>query len=142
MHGVRVRTMSRSLGLMPAAPSKDLDDLGDDCGRHFEPLRAPISSADRERGLAPGRTAGNRTSACWGCRFVLEDFCFHMTLAGRSSPMSNELLQVRPGLEAVRPVDTITLVVRRSPPAISGFRWWRAIPSAGVVVGVQFCAGR
>ena len=65
-----------------------------------------------------------------------------MTLAGRSSPMGNELLQVQPGLEAVRPVDTITIVVRPSPPAISGFRWWRAFPLTAVVLGLQFCAGR
>lgn len=78
-----VTVLDRFLALTPANAGSELERLAADCVCQLDPFRAPLSQADRERrhraGLTP-RQAGLLER--WGYPYVLEEFQFHMTLAG------------------------------------------------------------
>ena len=116
--GLRVAAISRFVALVPAGPCPELADLANTCVRHFESLRAPLGEADRRRRLAadlsPRQAAYLET---WGYPYVMEEFRFHMTLAG---PLArDELAVVQSALAGLwapvagpMPVDAIALVAQ------------------------------
>jgi hypothetical protein len=81
---LHVTKLSGFLALVCAENSARLSDLAAACVRDFEPLRAPLTPADRARRLGASLTARQRRHLDdWGYPYVLDDFTFHMTLTGR-----------------------------------------------------------
>lgn len=71
------------VGLVATEPAPALQRLADATVAHFEPFRAPLESADRDRRLAAGLSDRQRDHlGRWGYPYVFEDFLFHMTVAG------------------------------------------------------------
>lgn len=90
--------LGRYLTLRPSTPIPELSDLAAECVRAFEPLRAPLSAADIARRRASGLTPRqDELMRQWGYPYVMEEFRFHMTLAG---PLDEDILQRL--LEALR----------------------------------------
>jgi putative phosphonate metabolism protein len=93
------------LALVAVDPPPGLQALADDCVRHFDPFREPLTAADRER-RHPDRLIQRQVENLdtWGYPFVLDDFQFHMTLTGaldnadrhRLEPVLRTLLQTVP----------------------------------------------
>jgi putative phosphonate metabolism protein len=88
----------------PDAPPA-LSKLADDCVRHFDPFREPLTPADRER-RRPDTLIERQVENLdtWGYPFVFEDFQFHMTLTGaldtedrhKLEPVLRDLLRTVP----------------------------------------------
>lgn len=89
------------LALVDPEPPPALRQLADDCVRHFDPFREPLSPEDRERRHPDAliqRQVDNLDT--WGYPYVFDDFQFHMTLTGsldvadrhRLEPVLRELL--------------------------------------------------
>jgi len=79
--------ISNFIALTPCDPSLVLPALAADCLRAFHQFAAPLSADDRARRIAAGLTA--RQIALlddWGYPYVLEEYRFHMTLAGPVPP--------------------------------------------------------
>jgi putative phosphonate metabolism protein len=78
-----VTAMDRFIVLRPAEPHAEIEALADACVAAFDPFRAPLSDTDRARRLAAGLTARQaELLERWGYPYVLDEFRFHMTLAG------------------------------------------------------------
>lgn len=72
------------IALVLPAPCPPMQALAADCVRRFDPFRAPLSVAERERRRAAGLTPRQETNlARWGYPYVLDDWQFHMTLTSR-----------------------------------------------------------
>lgn len=85
--GLAVTALGRFIALTPAEPNGPLQTLAFDIVQAFEPFRAPLSPADRERRLATPLTPAER--ACleaYGYPYVGDAFRFHMTLTGSLPP--------------------------------------------------------
>lgn len=80
---LQVSRLGGFVALVCVAPPPELAQLAATCVRHFEPLRAPLSSADRARRLGAPLTARQQDHLdLWGYPYVMDDFTFHMTLTG------------------------------------------------------------
>jgi putative phosphonate metabolism protein len=88
-HGHKLAALGRLImgligGFVALKPSNaDVVALAGECVTAFHAFRAPLTATDRERRLAAGLTA--RQAAYlerWGYPYVLDEFRFHMTLAG------------------------------------------------------------
>lgn len=78
-----VVTLSRFIALCPRQPAAPLAALAADCVTHFDAFRAVLSEADKARRLAsPLTTRQVSYLDAWGYPYVLDEFRFHMTLAG------------------------------------------------------------
>ncbi len=90
------------VALRPAAPSPALDALAADVVRHFDPVRAPLTTADiarrRKAGLTPRQ---DRQMLDWGYPYIFDDFHFHLTLSGRLTPekSANVIRTIHPLIE-------------------------------------------
>ncbi|WP_375459532.1 DUF1045 domain-containing protein [uncultured Enterovirga sp.] len=133
--GLDVVTIGAFTALAPTSRSNALEDLAADSVRAFEPFRAPLSAADRERRLrAPlsGRQIGHLDR--WGYPYVFDEFRFHMTLTG---PLPDRLREpVRASLQqryaALRPglrVDAVAIF--RQPDRAGPFRVLARLPFGG-----------
>lgn len=82
------------LALIANDPPPALQALADDCVRHFDPFREPISAADRER-RHPDHLIQRQVENLdtWGYPFVFDDFLFHMTLTGALEPDDRHRLE-------------------------------------------------
>ncbi len=81
--GLVVATIGSFTALVPAGDTASLDALAFFVVRAFEPFRAPMSVADRERRLKSPLTPRQIVQLDrWGYPYVGEDFRFHMTLTG------------------------------------------------------------
>ena len=109
------------LALVPADPPSSLRALADDCVRHFDFYREPLSPEDRERRHPDAliqRQVENLDT--WGYPFVFDDFQFHMTLTGgldpddrhKLEPVLRELLK---GLPLSFVIDSLALVRQDDP---------------------------
>jgi putative phosphonate metabolism protein len=80
---LRVAAMGRFIALVPAEPYPEIEALADACVAAFDRFRAPLTDADRARRLAAGLSP-RQTELLerWGYPYVLDEFRFHMTLAG------------------------------------------------------------
>ena len=80
---LRLRRMQRYLALTPDGRCAPLDDLAEACVRHFDPYRRPASETELTRRRAAGLSARQeRHLERWGYPYVLDEFRFHLTLAG------------------------------------------------------------
>ena len=79
-----IRAISGFVAVVPAQPSKELQQLAADCVSTFDCFRRPLSTEERARRnpqeLAPRQRAYLDR---WGYPYVMEEFRFHMTLTGR-----------------------------------------------------------
>jgi len=81
-----VSLLQRFVAIVPATVHAGLDRLAAACVKHFDGFRAPLTSADRSRRLAPRLTARQIEHVeRWGYPYVFGDFRFHMTLTGALS---------------------------------------------------------
>jgi len=78
-----VEQMGAFFALRPAENTKSVDDLAADCLQAFDEFRAPppVDECERRRtaGLTPRQDA---LLDRWGYPYVLDEFRFHLTLAG------------------------------------------------------------
>ncbi|WP_376985453.1 DUF1045 domain-containing protein [Bosea sp. R86505] len=85
--GLRVASLGRFVALTPSEPSPALQALAFDIVQSFEPFRAPLGQADRERRLASPLTPTERAHLdAYGYPYVGDAFRFHMTLTGALPP--------------------------------------------------------
>jgi putative phosphonate metabolism protein len=79
-----VNAISGFIAVVPAQPSRELEQLAADCVRAFDPFRAPLTPEDRARRKPERLTERQRDYLDrWGYPYVMEEFRFHMTLTGR-----------------------------------------------------------
>lgn len=80
---LRVTRLGAYLTLRPDGATPALGELAADCVRAFEPMRAPLNDAEiarrRQSGLTPHQ---DDLMQRWGYPYVMDEFRFHMTLAG------------------------------------------------------------
>ena len=77
--GLHVSAIGSFLALVPNQPDVRIDALAADCVTAFEPFRAPLSPADRQRRLkAPLTLRQTELLETWGYPYVLDEFRFHM----------------------------------------------------------------
>jgi hypothetical protein len=80
---LRLALLSRFIALIPLAPTPAISTFAAAALAAFDEFRAPPSTTDRERRIAAGLSARQRALLDrWGYPYVLEEFRFHMTLAG------------------------------------------------------------
>ncbi len=93
-----LKQISDFVALVPAAPCPAIDAIAAACVKATDPLRAPIDRSEtRRRQAAPLTERQTLLLTRWGYPYVMEEFQFHMTLAG---PLDvSEISEVRPVLE-------------------------------------------
>jgi len=75
--------MGAFIVLRPVDTHSQLEELAADCVTTFHDFRAPPAQSERERRLAAGLSARQAELLDrWGYPYVLDQFRFHMTLAG------------------------------------------------------------
>lgn len=80
--------------LVPDTACEPLDRFAEACVRELDHLRAPHSETDLARRLEAPLSARQRGHlARFGYPYVLEDFQFHMTLAGPCAPQTAETVR-------------------------------------------------
>lgn len=80
----QVRLLGSFAAIVPYNLPLALADLANACVRAFEPFRAPLSAAERQRRVASGLDANQIAYLDrWGYPYVFNEFRFHMTLTGR-----------------------------------------------------------
>lgn len=78
-----VATLNGFAVLQPAAQPAPLEELADACLESFDAFHATLSAADRQRRMATGLSPRQAELLDrWGFPYVLDEFRFHMTLAG------------------------------------------------------------
>lgn len=118
---LKLAVVGHFLALVPAGTDAALQSLADDCVRHFDPFRAPMTPEDRERRHPDGlieRQVENLDT--WGYPYVFDDFQFHMSLTGDVEPADRHRLEpVLQGLLATVPlrlnIDALSLFVQAEP---------------------------
>jgi len=80
---LRLALLSRFIALVPLTPTAAISAFAADALMAFDQFRAPPASAERERRIAAGLSARQLALLDrWGYPYVLEEFRFHLTLAG------------------------------------------------------------
>jgi Protein of unknown function (DUF1045) len=80
---LRLASLSRFIALVPSTPEPAISAFAADTLATFDEFRAPPSTADRQRRVAAGLSARQLALLDrWGYPYVLEEFRFHMTVAG------------------------------------------------------------
>jgi putative phosphonate metabolism protein len=121
-----VRNIGTFIAIVPDSPSPALQKLADDCVISFDQFRAPLTAADRKRRNVSALTERQVTHLDrWGYPYVLEEFRFHMTLAG-SLPAERraavtEILRTRFAALELNSISIDRLALFRQNDASSGF---------------------
>lgn len=91
-----VAALGPFLALVPAAPPPALGLLAAECVATFEPLRAPLTEAERAK-RKPERLSPRARALLdrWGYPHVFEEFRFHMTLTDALPPEAQAEWQAR-----------------------------------------------
>jgi Protein of unknown function (DUF1045) len=89
-----VGKISDFIALLPRQTPTGLSELAQALVKYFDCFRAPMSDADRAR-RQPDRLTGRQRAYLeqWGYPFVLDEFSFHMTLAGPIEPQQIDLVR-------------------------------------------------
>ncbi|MPZ55324.1 MAG: DUF1045 domain-containing protein [Rhizobiales bacterium] len=88
-----VRALGKFIAIVPRDRDTAVDTLAADCVRYFDRFRAPLSSDDRERRMTPTLSERERSNVDrWGYPYVLDDFCFHLTLTGTVADDRGDIL--------------------------------------------------
>lgn len=127
--------MGGFIALLCPSPPPRLAALAADVVRCFEPMRAPLSAADRQRRLkAPLSPRQLAHLDRWGYPYVLDDFIFHMTLTGRlpdgAQAESALALLRRQFAPLAAPVAVDAISVLEQPSRDAAFRLLRRFPFA------------
>jgi putative phosphonate metabolism protein len=79
-----VNALGDFIAIVPSLPSAELQALAADVVEHFDHFRAPLTAKDRVR-RNPDQLPPRQRDYLdrWGYPYVMEEFCFHMTLTGR-----------------------------------------------------------
>jgi putative phosphonate metabolism protein len=78
-----VAPLGAFFALRPLVPPPALDSLAADCVQTLDEFRAPLTETDRARRLSGDLSERQRELLeRWGYPYVLDEFCFHLTLAG------------------------------------------------------------
>lgn len=86
-----VALMGDVAALVPEEPPADLGLFAAECVAWLDPLRAPLTEAERARRRPEHLDARRRTLLDrWGYPHVFDTFRFHMTLTGRLAPEDRE----------------------------------------------------
>lgn len=142
---LQVAALGRFLAIVTESPSEGaatpissanvaLGQLAAACVKNFDPFRADLSDADRQRRLSRPLTERQRDYLdTWGYPYVLDEFRFHMTLTGPLPEPQRALilsaLQHRFGpIKAPLTVDAIALC--RQPDRSAKFRVMQRYPFA------------
>ena len=82
---LRIANLDGFLALVPKVQTEALTNLGGDVVAAFEPFRAPLSAAGREKRIRDGRLGPRQIEYLdrFGYPYVMEEFRFHMTLTDR-----------------------------------------------------------
>jgi len=111
-----VTGLGNFVALTPTGTSPPVDRLAAACLEQTEPLRAPLSAADRARRLASHLTPRQQASIDrWGYPYVFEDFRFHMTLtgsiadAGLRAGIASALVALYSELDQPHAIDALTI---------------------------------
>ncbi len=98
------------VALVPVVQTRATIDFAAACVRAFEPLRAPLSAADRARRMVAPLTPREIAHLdAWGYPYVFDEFEFHMSLTGQlPAGDADALVQAVSGHYA-RIDDTVTL---------------------------------
>lgn len=84
---LRVTAIGGFIALVPDAPAPSLDLFAAECVAALDPLRAPLSQAERTKRRPEKLSARERALLDrWGYPYVFEAFRFHMTLTGSLAP--------------------------------------------------------
>ncbi len=132
---LRVERLDEFVALTPVAVSTQLDDLAASCVRAFEPLRAPLSRADRARRLSAGLDAHEIAHLDkWGYPYVFERFQFHMSLTSAVDPqvaetVRGQLAQHYTAYDQSVVVDAVAIC--RQPSRDAPFEVWQRLAFAG-----------
>ncbi|MDB5619377.1 DUF1045 domain-containing protein [Tardiphaga sp.] len=82
-----VRGVGGFIAIVAAEPVAELHALAQECVETFDPMRAPMTAADRARRKPETFTPRQAEQLDrFGYPFVCDDFLFHMTLTGRLPP--------------------------------------------------------
>jgi putative phosphonate metabolism protein len=93
LEGLAVANLDGFVALVPIGADHDIGELALAAVEAFEPLRAPLGDADRERRMQAGLTPSQIESLDrYGYPFVGPDFRFHMTLTGRLSEADTDIV--------------------------------------------------
>ncbi len=131
-------TLGAFLVLRPAGPCPELDALAARCVTALDHFRAGAGAEELERRRAPGLTPGQEAMLRrYGFPYVLDEFRFHMTLAG---PLADEGLRDRLARSvevlaepfAARPFLVREICVFRQPTQGAPFALRKRFPLAGV----------
>ncbi len=91
-----VKELTHFVALVPAAPLPALDRLASQIVVDLDGLRAPLTRQERERRIAAGLSDRQRAYLeAYGYPYVLEEFRFHMTLAGPLDPTARTIVKER-----------------------------------------------
>lgn len=84
MPGLIIKAQGAFVVLGAKKRASSMDALAADCVRSFDGFRAPMNDAERERRLLADSLSARQKSLLeeWGYPYVLDQFDFHMTLAG------------------------------------------------------------
>lgn len=95
---LEVGSLEGFLALVPARAANTMQDLAAQCVEYFDPLRAPLSAADRARRDPLVLSSQQRELfERWGYPYVMDEFRFHLTLTERLGAPDATVL--RPWLE-------------------------------------------
>lgn len=129
LEGLEVATVGRFVALVPVGDVTAISRLAQAMVESFEPVRAALSDADRQRFHAKGLTARQATSLeRFGYPYVAEDFRFHMTLTDALTGPPDEAAAITGRLRdmyreiAEAPVDVDQIAVFEQPDRASQFR--------------------
>jgi putative phosphonate metabolism protein len=132
--GLKITALGRFVALVPSEPSRALQALAFDIVQAFEPFRAPLAQADRERRLASPLTPAERAYLeAYGYPYVGDAFRFHMTLTGALAPdqapaVSAALAEAHARAVPAGPVSIDRLAVFRQDDRAGRFRIIDAFP--------------
>jgi hypothetical protein len=121
---LRLASLSRFIALVPLTPTAAISAFAADTLMAFDQFRAPPASAERERRIAAGLSARQLALLDrWGYPYVLEEFRFHLTLAGPLSAADGERwidayqTAFAPLAHDALVVDTLSLLCQEGPAA-------------------------
>lgn len=98
--GLKLARIDEFLALVPDGPAPEVERLADACVRTFDPFRAPLTAAERERRHPQHLSARQLENLdSWGYPYVFDEFRFHMTLTGALD--LDAMLRIEPVLEAL-----------------------------------------
>ena len=116
-----VKELTRFVALVPRRASPDIDGLAAEMVGQLDWLRAPLTERERERRLRAQLTERQRTYLeAYGYPYVMEEFRFHMTLAGPLPPASRSAVHQRlqalfSGPDCACTVDALTVLRQDEP---------------------------